>query len=129
MPKRTRRNPDERNPEDIESSVLRKTANLFGVYRVCGNAHCLRARDCRGDANACFDRFWPHVPEDDKIWLRVAVTAASNGSSPAEAAAAGEAAARQYREMQNGLGRETEQPSALAAPARPEAPQPRVRMV
>ena len=64
-----------------------------------------RARACRGDPGACFDRHWPLLPEEARVWFRAAITALSGGASPQAADAAGCEAALAYRAQKRGRRR------------------------
>ena len=74
-----------------------------------------RARACRGDPGACFDRHWPLLPEEARVWFRAAITAMSGGASPQAADAAGCEAALAYR---------AEAAQASPSPAGPDALSP-----
>jgi hypothetical protein len=64
--------------------------NALQFWSLCGQPACRRARACVGDAEACFKRFWPLVPEEFKVWFRAGIKARVDGHSPREAAAIGD---------------------------------------
>jgi hypothetical protein len=66
-------------------------------WRVCGHAQCRRKRACERDMHACFMRHWMAMPEETKVWLRAAATAAASDKRHGAAAAAGDAAVEAYR--------------------------------
>jgi len=53
-------------------------------WKACGHKKCLRARACVVDGKDCFDRFWPLLPEEIKISIRIEIKAAKVRLSPAE---------------------------------------------
>ena len=70
--------------ERRRTNALRGMCNLFGFWRACPGKVCGRNTSCSGDARACFDRFWPLVPERVKVEFRVTLKAAHAGGSPEE---------------------------------------------
>jgi hypothetical protein len=57
-------------------------------WQFCRDRRCKRARQCAGDAEACFRHFWPIVPDNLKNKIRQAIVFMSEGMAPHEAAAA-----------------------------------------
>jgi len=55
--------------------------NYFAFWVICQSRACERAKRCAGDAQACFDRMWPHVPERMKVAFRVTLKAVDAGGS------------------------------------------------
>lgn len=73
-------------------------AAWFSFHRYCKSLNCRRARHCEGGENpACVKAFWPQVPDDLKMQLRVMVEQRSAGASVRDAMIAGEAAAARVR--------------------------------
>jgi hypothetical protein len=72
--------------ERRRANDVRVSCNLFRFWLVCPNKICRRNKSCRGsDVHACFDRFWPHVPERLKFEFRGMIVAMSDGLSYEEA--------------------------------------------
>ncbi len=124
-------------------SAQRKLWTGLKFWEVCPERQCLRARSCRGDVNACRDRFWPQVPKDIKVWLQAAIKARRDGMSPEDANRVGQARAEQVRalearfEAERRAAADAEAMSAAAtrkaidgalAPPTPSVP-PRVRVM
>jgi hypothetical protein len=76
--------------EDDQTSARRHLSSVLMFYIACGHVKCRRVRACVGDANECFLRLWPVVPEDPKIYIRATVKARHAGLSPAAAVAEAE---------------------------------------
>ena len=72
--------------------MRRKQCILFQFWRVCRTRACARARQCAGDPHACFERWWPVMPEAFKVEYRALVTAFASGASKAEAGLAADSA-------------------------------------
>jgi hypothetical protein len=68
----------------LQGEGKRWICNMFQFWTACGPA-CRRARGCVGDAQECCERFWPHLPEPMKVWVRVAIKALGQGATPLEA--------------------------------------------
>ena len=50
---------------ELEPEATRRVGcSLFGFWGVCTQKRCRRALMCSGDPYACFQRYWPHVPEE-----------------------------------------------------------------
>ena len=81
----------------------------------CGHKKCLRARACVGDGNACFNLFWPIVPENMKDGVRALIKARHAGLSQAETEA----------EIRRAIMRHqaADEPPAEIPPPAPELPQ------
>lgn len=75
---------------------------FFRFWSHCERKSCRRARACRGNADRCFDRFWPLVPGDMKVWFRDALRARQAGLSPRDACARADEAVAQYCAGQTG---------------------------
>jgi len=65
-------------------SVRRKLLGFLQCWKFCGSKHCLRAQTCAGNAFACFDRFWPLVPERMKVSIREGMKARVAGLTKPE---------------------------------------------
>jgi len=103
-----------------DDALERWLNNYFAFWAICPTGVCKRNKRCAGDATACHDRFWPHVPERMKFEFRGYMKAANEGLSAEEAM-------RKVRadwERMEALARELGQgPAAKPANARP-APMP-----
>jgi hypothetical protein len=65
---------------------LRRICNHFRFWLACPNKVCARNESCSGDdALACFDRFWPLVPERLKFEFRGLILALNDGLTADEA--------------------------------------------
>jgi hypothetical protein len=71
--------------ERRRTNDLRVTCNGLRFWLFCPHKSCRRNESCSGDANACNDRFWPHVPERHKFFYRGMIVAMSGGLSYEEA--------------------------------------------
>lgn len=84
---------ESRKPWDAEKEERfghrRKINTNFLFWTVCEDKACARARGCAGaEPDACFDRWWPAVPDEMKVQLRAyAVGAGAKGMSREEALA------------------------------------------
>ncbi|CAN0433935.1 unnamed protein product, partial [Phaeothamnion confervicola] len=73
-----------------------RTATLQHLYTwlqfwtVCPDRRCKRVQGCRGDIDVCRGRWWPHVPEEIKVWLQAALSARAKGASTPDACRAGQ---------------------------------------
>jgi hypothetical protein len=67
-----------------EASNLRVVCNVFRFWWVCEEKLCCRNKKCSGDSVACFNRFWPQVPERMKVAFRTIVVTAKERLSPPE---------------------------------------------
>jgi hypothetical protein len=81
----------------------RIVCNLFRFWCVCLEKRCRRAQSCVGDPQACFERCWPGVPEDAKVWFRAAVVAQHGGLSMQDAARVADDELVRWRELQVGF--------------------------
>jgi hypothetical protein len=91
MPKR-QNTPTEIPPiTDFESCqrarplILRRFADILGVWEVCANKACSRARSCQGQDTACLRAFMQAIPDDDRREIRYALDNRAAGLSPGEA--------------------------------------------
>lgn len=60
-----------------KEAAKRKLNTGFLFWTACSHRSCRRAQACRGDVERCFNRCWPHVPEDVKVYFRTFITAIS----------------------------------------------------
>jgi hypothetical protein len=74
-----------------EEEANRKLCTAFKMWRECRESACRRTHRCAGDPNACFERLWPRVDEESKVWLRTAIRARAAGHTVAEATRLGQA--------------------------------------
>lgn len=74
QPRRQQIQLQKQTPENDERErwAHRRTINTnFLFWTVCPDKACARSRACVGaDAKACFERYWPAVPEAMKVELR-----------------------------------------------------------
>ncbi len=61
------------------SDTKRVFCTALNFWTACERKGCRRARACAGDGEACFARFWPHVPEETKLRLRAGAAARGEG--------------------------------------------------
>ena len=93
----------------------------FLFWTVC-QPRCQRAKSCMGDPKACFDRWWPHVPEEHKNWFRAAIMALKDGMTPQQACTHAEAEVARWREQERVWAeRDAQAESAPATSAPAEA--------
>ena len=87
MPKR-KSEPEmtEQQRRQWQENLDRKTHDFFGFWMMCNEKPCARARSCVGETRPCFQRHWPHVPEEPKNWYRAFIKACAGGVSKQEAA-------------------------------------------
>jgi hypothetical protein len=126
-----------------DHDAYRRTTNtMFLFWTVCPESACRRAKSCVGQPHDCFLRWWPHVPEDFKFGVRMAIKALGEGASGAEAGQVlGEAMQRAREEQAHAVpGVEASVESAPSpasatttvapvAPSPPERPLARVRLL
>ena len=124
-------------PQQTDSNAHQLIAKALGFVSFCTNAHCRRARECRGEGHPCFAAFWPHVAEETKAWLRATMKALADGADEHAALAAGEAASERRQAFDAAeRARQTASLNAVQTPRheqpcsetpRREPPQPRIR--
>jgi hypothetical protein len=88
---------------------------------VCGDARCKRAGRCAGNADACFLRFWRHVPEKIKNTIRHMIKLVSEGMPKSEAIRKAEAYAEECERMDEELARRWPAMHAGGAPSEAQA--------
>jgi hypothetical protein len=92
---RSRLWPKPANPETLRAIAARagdneQTASRRHMcsdlmfWKACGSKQCLRMHVCTGDADACFNRLWPLLPEEVKITIRATARALKNRLSKPE---------------------------------------------
>jgi hypothetical protein len=65
---------------------LRWRNDLFELWRYCDLKRCSRGKGCLGhDPGECGMRFFPHMPDEFKLWLRHALELRRAGVPPEEA--------------------------------------------
>jgi hypothetical protein len=67
--------------------ALRDWNKILGLWRVCDNAACRRARACRGNVRACSPRNFALAPEGVQGWFACLMVAKEDGLSFDEAMA------------------------------------------
>ena len=121
--------PEQRQAHD--ASVRRRNAvrrfrnDLVGFWRICRKPQRRRRHCCSYDPDACFDRCWPLVPEEEKEYLRACIRAAQHTRSRDAIHRAGVAARDAYLNLQARMGAASDRPAAT--PPRAAAPDARVR--
>ena len=101
--------------------------NMLGFWRVCGKPLCRRNRACTGDVDACFQRFWPLVPEETKEYVRGCIRAAQHTRDPQEIGRAGMAAHDACLKRLAKTRRRRSRRMRRSRPERQSAPDVRVR--
>jgi hypothetical protein len=97
MPKRRNTPADIPPITDFESCqrarplILQRFASLLGVWEVCANKSCARARSCQGQDTACLRAFMQAIPDEDRREMRYALDNRASGLDPDEACARAEA--------------------------------------
>jgi hypothetical protein len=100
--------------EPTPEAVRRLTCSLFDFWRFCADKRCRRALMCSGDPFACFQIFWPHVPEEEKVRFRALLTAKKAGGGARELAAAADEAVARWRELEKRFGEPQAAPAHVA---------------
>jgi hypothetical protein len=85
----------ERDAEHVD--LRRAQCNAYLLWHICKYKLCRRAHTCSRDPVACFDRHWPIIPEEMKVWWRKAITSLHAGCTPAEAVAAAQAEVARWK--------------------------------
>ena len=111
-----------------QTESRRHLCSFFWFWKACGSKQCLRARACAGDADVCFSRFWPLVPQELKIGIHALIKATQARLSKSETKAA------IVREITRWRATMAPKPAPQAPPVvstapNPPAPSPRVRML
>jgi hypothetical protein len=86
-------------------NARRDQCTRFLFWTVCSNKRCRRTKSCTGDAHACFDQWWPHVPDELRIWYRGALAAQSAGMTREDAAKEGYAELARWRALEAALAK------------------------
>lgn len=84
--------------QEKAAAAHRKLCSHLLFWKTCGHKKCLRAQACVVDYKDCFDRLWPPLPEEVKIYIRTTIKAAKARLSPAETEAAFERDLARWRE-------------------------------
>lgn len=66
-------------PPVDDAACTRWFNNYFAFWLVCQTKACKRTKRCAGNADACRDRWMPHVPERIKFEFRATLTAVNDG--------------------------------------------------
>jgi hypothetical protein len=103
--------------------------NYFAVWAICQTKACTRTKRCSGDAKACHDRFWPHVPERIKFEFHATLKAAADGLSLEQVQRKVQEELARFDEIARQLGRGSaaERSSASQAPLSPRRKRERGR--
>jgi hypothetical protein len=124
-PKRQSKQLQKQTPENeaAEQEGYRRRMNTrFLFWTVCSDAHCKRAKRCEGDGEACFQRWWPHVPEDFKQEFRLAVQGLHRGLTPEEAMREAQRKIAESKEIDARWERQDEERKAPAIAREPTPP-------
>lgn len=79
----------------------RSMCTAFLFWKACRSKGCRRARGCAGrDPDACFERWWPHLPEEFKVQFRAFMTALKQGLPRADALKAAATETARWRALQ-----------------------------
>jgi hypothetical protein len=66
----TNTRPSSRPPgAEIPAATLRHWGDLMCLWRLCARPACMRAHACRGDAQRCFPRNYPLLPDGVQAWF------------------------------------------------------------
>ena len=65
--------------------ILRRFADILGVWDVCANKTCTRARGCQGEGAGCVLAFMQAIPDEDRREIRYALDNRTAGLAPGEA--------------------------------------------
>ena len=99
--------------------------NRLRFWMVCAAKRCRRAKSCEGDPEQCFDRWWPHMPEEAKVYIRAAIRAmARKGMDKMQARQAAEAEVERWKETARANAERTPpaEPVVAREPAAPPDP-------
>jgi hypothetical protein len=108
-----------RDRERLEAR--RRLCTFLKFWTVSADRRCTRARHCAGNVEACFDLFWPLVPEDIKNEIWQAITFMNEGMPPRQTAIE----ARAYVAQRKRIEEETKARDAACRAAQPlPAPAP-----
>ena len=66
-------------------SDQRRLNDMYLFWKVCPQKACRRVARCAGEPQACFEQWWPFVPEREKILFRSFITRSVAGLSDADA--------------------------------------------
>jgi hypothetical protein len=110
---------------DAEHVELRRVqCNAYLLWHICRYKICRRAHTCSRDPVACFDRHWPIIPEEMKMWWRTAIPALHAGATPAEAVAAAQAGLARWKTCKIENEREEAKRTITASGVAPQEAQP-----
>lgn len=84
--------------EDEDTGLM--LGNVMKLWRACPVKRCRRAKTCIGIGNPCDAIFWPVLPEDLKVWWRVAIQARCDGCTERQSRRAADAAAENWRKQE-----------------------------
>lgn len=65
--------------------ILRRFADILGVWEACANKSCARARSCQGQDTACLRAFMQAIPDEDRREIRYALDNRAAGLDSDEA--------------------------------------------
>ena len=100
-----------------ETESRRGLCTFLKFWQFCPDRRCKRARACAGDVAACFNLFWPQVPEDIKNEIRRAIELVRNGMPPHQAAIEARAFVAQRKRIdEETMAREAARAAAEAQP-------------
>jgi hypothetical protein len=58
-------------PDDSAHMAVfeRSSCQYLGIFSICRNTACRRARDCRGNAHFCLKTNFPRLPDGVRDWF------------------------------------------------------------
>ena len=132
MAARQKRHKQDQGPttttEEDRRGMQRWVNSFLYFWNVYEASACKRRRGCAGDPHACFERWWPVVPEAVKVEYRATIKAYAAGASAEEAVRAGQAeverSAPQIAYVEAQLARLKARAPVAPTPARPREPDP-----
>lgn len=68
----------------VHDAARRKLNNVLHLWKFCTRAKCQRTGGCQGNSHACFQIFWPRVPEDIKNEIRAMICEAAGREDEAQ---------------------------------------------
>ena len=82
-----------------DTAMMRALCKMLKFWRACAQKLCRRTHACSGDPHACFARWWPPIPEDEKVWFRAMIKARVAGLGPREIVKAADAEVARYADL------------------------------
>jgi hypothetical protein len=110
--------------ERVRDSARRKMLTIYGLWTVCHDKRCARAKACSGDVETCLRERWRvYISDETRALLSKALQLMNDGLSPHEAVAAVEVDIAQRKKLAAEFdARQAEKQAAPAQPAPAPAP-------